>query len=66
MPTWLQGLITDHTVTVGIAAFTFISLVLTGIANYLQSIGDKVPGLLGTLSSGLASVIKFLNGLHSG
>jgi hypothetical protein len=45
-----------------IAAFVFISAVLTGIANLLQALGDTIPGWLGTVISFLGNLTHLLNG----
>lgn len=63
MPAFLQNLLTSHAVVVAIALFTALSTVLTAVGAYLQAIGDKVPGWLGSAISGIGSVIHFLNGI---
>lgn len=58
----LQSLLSSHSLAVVVGLFTLVSLLLSGVATYLTSIGDQVPGILGTVSSALGSIVHFLNG----
>jgi hypothetical protein len=65
MPAFLQTLLSSHGIVVAIALFSGVSAILTAIGAYLKSIGDVVPGWLGSVISGLGSVLHVLNGLPS-
>ncbi len=41
---------------------TLLSAILTAVASMLQALGDKVPGWLGSVVSGLGSIVHFING----
>ena len=66
MPSFLQNLITAHSLLVAIAIFTALSTILTAVGSYLKSVGDQVPGIIGTLISYCGSIIHFLNGIQGG
>lgn len=51
-----------HGVPVVIASFSFISLVLGGIAALLGQLGKVAPPWLASVSNALQAVIHFLNG----
>jgi hypothetical protein len=63
MMVWLQSLLSAHALVVAVAAFAGISAILTAVGVYLQSIGDAVPGWLGTAISSIGSIIHFINGI---
>ena len=59
----ILSFINGHTIVVASALFVALSHILSAVADYLTSIGDKVPGWLGSLSSVLSSIVGFLNGI---
>lgn len=66
MQNLLSSLVSGHALIVVGALFVGLSSILNAVAIYLQSIGDKVPSWLGTISSGLGSVLHLLNGNLAG
>lgn len=62
MLAFISALMSAHNVMVIVAAFAGVSALLTAIANYLNAIGDKVPGWIGTILSEIAVIVKFING----